>query len=89
MSHTESEEAKQPRIAGNDTYYQDIQREMDQKSCNMREAELALLHYCIKTYRSQGWTHQQIQAQFQKVWGLKKSAYQLRLQWVRERYALP
>ena len=87
MSNTES--AKQPRIAGNDTYYQDIQREMDQENCNMRAAEIAILHYCIKTYRSQGWTHQQIQAQLQQVWGLKKSAYRVRLQWVRQRYVLP
>ena len=78
-----------PRIAGNDTYYADIGREMTRLGCDMGTAEIELLHNTIKGLRARGWTHQQIQTQFQQFWGLKKSAYQVRLQWIRQRYALP
>ena len=78
-----------PRIAGNDQYYADIEQEMTRLGCDMRTAEIELLHNTIKGLRAKGWAHHQIQTQFDQFWGLKKSAYQVRLQWIRQLYALP
>ena len=76
------------RIVGNSLYHSEIQHEMDRRGCNMQTAEIEVFHHTVKTLRDEGWTHQQIQEHLGKAWGMKRSAYRVRLQRVRARYVL-
>ena len=76
-------------MTGNLTYYEDIEREMHRLDCDMHTAEVKVLCDTIKPLRLAGWTHQRILAHVGQKWGLKQSAYQARLHWIRKYYALP
>lgn len=79
-----------PKIAGNDTYYQEIQEVMTRLNLPMRDAELIMLKDVIIRMRMQekkNWS--EVAKHLHDVWGLSEGALQTRVKWVRERYVCP
>lgn len=79
-----------PRIAGNDTYYKEVQIEMDRSGLPSKDAEIQMLYKAISTMRIQEKkTYAEIRTFFAETWGLSMGAFYTRLNWVRQKYVCP
>lgn len=78
------------RIFGNAAYLEALQEEMDRTGAAKDEAEIELLYRIIKGLRlREHQHHSDIFRQLKEHWGITRSAYWIRVQRIRKKYACP